>query len=106
MLSPVMTIGALTVIWSDVVMCRLGTDGTGENEAHDVSRDRRTRDVVRMMELGTGAAWEVLLIALLVGLVDWVVFGLVGFVRTRIANADDGCQLSTPRRQASGVLQL
>lgn len=32
-------------------MCRLGSDGTAENEAHEVSRDRRTRDVVRMMGL-------------------------------------------------------
>lgn len=51
MLSPVMTIGAFTVIWSacSVVMARVVSDGTGENAAHDASTDTRTRDVVRMI---------------------------------------------------------
>lgn len=53
MLSPVITTGAFTAMWSGLfaVMARVANDGTGEKAEHDARTDTRTREVVRMVEI-------------------------------------------------------
>lgn len=51
MLSPVITMGAFTVMWRGKfdVMARLRSDGTGEKAAHDARAEMRMKEAVRMV---------------------------------------------------------